>query len=99
VDFESFPSPKNQQPVCTGTTFACIFENKLNVPAYYFYWPLHRFLQNRGYWYFVKDPQVEKAEYKAWFDQRLAEFTKNHAKPIDHSEENGDKESEKSDND
>lgn len=82
VNFESFPSPQNQKPVYAGTTPVCIFENEYNIGAYYFYWPLHRYLRNHGYWHFVKDPQAEKIEYKNWFDQRLEEFIKTHGNSV-----------------
>jgi hypothetical protein len=83
VDIESFPSPHNQKPVYVGTTCVCIFDNKFNIAAYYFYWPLHRFLQNRGYWHFVKDPEIERGEYKAWFNQNLLKFETDHNESID----------------
>jgi len=56
---ETLSSPKDGQPVYAGTTYVCVLDNKYNAVAYYVYWPLHRTLENRGYWYFVKDPQSE----------------------------------------
>jgi hypothetical protein len=57
-DVETFSSPKNGQPVFPETTWLCVIDNKYNVIAYYVYWPLHRILENRGYWHFIKNPPV-----------------------------------------
>jgi hypothetical protein len=55
---ETLPSPRDGQPVFPGTTYVCVLDNKYNVVAYYFYWPLHQTLEMRGYWYFIKNPEA-----------------------------------------
>jgi len=43
-----------------SVTVACISEKKIvNTLAYYFYWPVHKFIVYRNCWYFIKDPTPE----------------------------------------
>lgn len=43
---------------CETTT--CISENKnVNVVAYYFFWPIQKFVRTKGAWFFAKDPTSE----------------------------------------
>ena len=45
---------KNDRLIFLGTSSVCVFEGDKNEIAYYFYWPLHRLLEKKGYWYFIK---------------------------------------------
>lgn len=47
-------------PAYPSYTRLCISENpKINIIAYYTYWPIHRFLSERGFFGFTFNPQSE----------------------------------------
>jgi hypothetical protein len=53
---ELISPPGSVLPPYPSTTFICFSQNNiLNEIGYCVYWPVHRCLENMGYWHFIKN--------------------------------------------